>query len=284
MIFFALPFIAAIADAGSLILSKLFLRRFGRLTFREFNWLVFLGIVTVLVILAITFDQFPKTEVIFANLPQVLGLAVMGTIANILFFRGLEGVSVSNVEPFVIFKPLAAILIASLAFPEERSFIVYLAIALSAMILGWANFHGKKVVVTRAIQSIMGFWIIYGVELIFVQNLLAHFTPVTLYLLRSALIFVALTLISTPKFKLMRWNHIPYAMLLGALAVIAVVTVYTSFQLIGIASSMLVMVLSPILVYWLSGKLLHEKWNRRNIIASLLIVLLVVIASWIHAL
>ncbi|MEZ4210417.1 MAG: hypothetical protein R3B38_01765 [Patescibacteria group bacterium] len=81
----------------------------------------------------------------------------------------------------------------------------------------------------------------------------------------------------------MRWNHIPYSMMLGGLAVLAVVAIYTSFQQIGLASSMLVMVISPILVYWFSAHLLKEKWSNKNIISSVLIVLLVVIASWLNA-
>ncbi|MEZ4210418.1 MAG: EamA family transporter [Patescibacteria group bacterium] len=175
MFVLALPLLAAITDAGSLILSKLFLRRFGRLTFREFNWLAFLGIVTVLVILSILLDQFPTKQMIFDNWPQILGLAGLGTFANVLFFRGLEGESVSNVEPFIIFKPLAAILIASLAFPAERSTIIYFAIIASALILAWAHLSNKRIKLSPELLSIMGFWGVYGVELIFVNNLLSVF-------------------------------------------------------------------------------------------------------------
>ena len=283
MFVLALPLLAAITDAGSLILSKLFLRRFGRLTFKEFNWLAFLGIVTVLVVISILFDQFPTRQMIFSNWPQLLGLAGLGTFANVLFFRGLEGESVSNVEPFIIFKPLAAILIASLAFPSERSLVIYLTIIASALILAWAHFSNKKIKLSSELLSIMGFWGVYGVELIFVNNLLDVFTPIELYLIRCAFVFVALTIVSRPNFSIMRWNHIPYSIMLGALAVLAVVAIYTSFQQIGLASSMLVMVISPILVYWFSAHLLKEKWSNKNIISSVLIVLLVVIASWINA-
>lgn len=277
----ALPFLVAIADALNLIFSKFFLRRFGRLSYKEFNWIAFLGITTVLVVLAIMFDLFPSRSQLQSHLLPIIGLGSLGALGNILFFKGLERERVGNIEPFVIFNPLAATLIASIFFPEERNIFIYGAIILAGAILGWANFKGTKLNLSPSLYGIMGYWVVYGLEVALVNHLIDFFHPVTLYLIRCLIIFVTLTLVSKPDFRIIRPVHLPFAFVLGGLAVLAVTMLYTAIRVLGVAPSLFVLVISPMLVYWFSGSVLKERWNPRNVIASVLVLLLVVgVSIW----
>lgn len=277
----ALPFLVAIADALNLIFSKFFLRRFGRLSYKEFNWIAFLGITTVLVVLSILFDLFPSGTQLSDHFWAVLALGILGALGNILFFQGLERERVGNIEPFVIFNPLAATLVASIFFPEERSTFIYGAIGLAGLVLAWANLRGTKLELSPALYGIMGFWVIYGLEVALVNHLIDFFHPVTLYLVRCLIIFVTLTVFSRPDFKIIRAVHLPFAFVLGGLAVFSVTMLYTAIRILGVAPSLFVLVISPMLVYWFSARVLKERWNRRNVIASVLVLLLVVgVSIW----
>lgn len=278
---FALPFLAALLDATSLIFSKFFLRRFGRLTYKEFNWLVFLGIVCVLVLVCILTIGFPDPQTVSKQLLPIAGLGALGALGNIFFTRGLEEERVSNLEPFILFNPLAAILITSLVYSGERSWEIYLAIVLAAIALYWSHLKGHKLTLTRGLIAVMVVWVIYGSEVIIIKHLLQFFPPIHLYLLRCLIIWIALTAISTPNFRLTNARHLPFAFLLGGLAVATVTALYTAIAHLGAASSLFVMAISPLAVYWFSGIVLKERWSKNNIWATVAILVLVLgISLW----
>jgi len=129
----------------------------------------------------------------------------------------------------------------------------------------------------------MIFWVTYGLEIVLVHHLLGFFAPLTLYLLRCLIIFITITLVSKPNFKIIQPTHLPVTFVLGALAIASMTALYTAFQRIGVAASLLVLVLSPTFVYWFSGAVLHDRWNKKSLIAGALIVVLVIAVSWWRA-
>lgn len=278
--YFLLPFVAAFLDAISLIVSKAFLRRYGRLTYKEYNWVTFLGILIVLLISAQLFNQFPNWATISAHWLPLLALGLLGTLSNVFFSKGLEEERVSNLEPFIVFRPLVGILIASFIFPEERSLVIYVGILLAASILAWANLKREHLRLNRALVFIMLHWFSTAFEVVLTTYLLGFFPPIALYILRCVIIFVALSLFSKPNLQLLQPQHLPPALFMGILAVFSVVATYIALYRIGIAPTLFAQVLSPALVYWFSASVLHDRWNRKNVFATILIVLLVVTISW----
>ena len=276
MLIWLLPFVAAIGDALSLIAAKSFLRRFGRLTASEFNWLAFIGIVSVASLILLVTRRWPEPGDISVFWPQLLLLIGLATASNILFFHGLEKERVSALEPFIIFTPLATILIVSAIYPAERHWAIYVGLLAATAILFWANLHRHRIALSTGILLVIGFWVTYGFESVVVKNLLTTFEPLTLYWMRCIGVLLSLTIVSPPKWTWLKVHHLPFAGLLGVLAVATVTALYTSFAAQGVAATLFVMVLSPVLVYWFSTAILHERWSFKNLLAGGAIVLLVV--------
>lgn len=278
--YFLLPFLAATLDAVSFIASKSFLRRYGRLTYKEYNWMVFLGILVALFISAQLFDQFPHWLLISKSWLPLMALGLLGAVGNVLFSRSFEQERIASIEPFVVFRPLVVILIASIFFPAERDPIVYAAIAIAGGLLAWANVRHKRLPFNRSLVFIMLSWITGAFEVMLTVHLLQFFPPIALYMLRCIIIFILITFISRPNFKYIQPQHFPPTFFLGVLAVSSVIAGYVALERIGIAPTMFAQVLTPALVYWFSASILKDRWNRKNVIATALIVLLVVAISW----
>lgn len=276
MLLWLLPFIAALGDALSIVTSKQFLRRFGRLTYREFNWLVFVGIVLVASGGLFFFETFPSMEHAISLWPSLGGLILLASLGNILFFQSLEQERVSMLEPFIVFSPLATILIVSAIYPTERHWIIYMGILLAALVLYWANLHGQQLRLSRGLLLMIGFWVTYGLESALVKNLLTDFGSLELYWLRCIGVLTIFTIFYPPKWSWLRPHHFVWAGLLGLIAVATMVVLYTGFGLFGVANTLFVMVLSPILVYLFSTIILRDRWSKKNLLASLIVVLLVV--------
>ncbi len=276
---FLLPLIAVFADASFLTMTKIFFRRYGKLTSREFVWLQFAGIVFVLLLVLPFFGQLPdlgQARSLLLLLLAVVGLAVA---ANLLFFWGIEHEKISEVEPFLLFNPLVAILIASAFYTDERIWPIYIAAGIASVVLFWSHFARHKFAFTKGLWAIIGFVVVYGLEASAIKTLLTVYDPVTLYFARSLLVGIVLSFVAPPKFKLIKPRHLAPFGIIGGLSVASVVAAYTAFQLRGLTETIFIFTLSPILVYLASVIFLREKWRFKNIVASIIIVILIVWVS-----
>jgi drug/metabolite transporter (DMT)-like permease len=271
-----LPLVGVVADAIYLTTTKVFLRRFGKFTGREFGWFLFAGIVVVLLVVVPFTGQWPTVSEFEGALGWLLVTVILACIHNLLFFWGMEHESVSEIEPFLLFAPLGGILITSIFFPSERFTQVYMAIAVASLVLLWSHYQRHRIALSRGILAIIAYIIVSGFELITLKHLLMVYSPLTLYLFRCVLILVALTFIVRPRVQLLKVHHLPYLGLLSALVVCSVWATYSAYQIRGVSETLFVFTLSPILVYWLSAVFLKEKWHVRTILASIVIIGLVV--------
>ncbi|AKM84931.1 MAG: hypothetical protein VE98_C0001G0477 [candidate division Kazan bacterium GW2011_GWA1_50_15] len=274
-----LPIIAVVADASYMTIVKHFFRQYGRLTSREFNWLQFVGIVFVLLLTTPFFVRWPAIVQMQSVWQLLAGVVILATAANLLFYWAIEREKISEVEPFLLFNPLVAILIAGVFYSNERIWPVYLAAGVASLVLVWSHWRKHKLVLTRGLTAIVGFSLIYGLEASAIKTLLTVYDPIALYLIRSVFVLLALSLVAWPNFKIIKRHHLAIFGVLGALAVISVVAAYTAFQLRGLSETIFVFTLSPVLIYVLSVIFLRERWRTKNIIASLIITGLVVWVS-----
>ena len=276
-----LPIIAVLADASYMTIVKSFFRRYGRLTSREFNWLQFVGIVFVLLMTAPFFVHWPTPAQMQSLWQLLVGVILLATAANLLFYWAIEREKISEVEPFLLFNPLVAILIAGLFYPSERIWLVYVAAAIASVILVWSHWHKHKLTLTRGLMAIIGFSLIYGLEASAVKTLLTVYEPIALYLIRSSFVLITLSLVAWPNFKIIKPHHWAIFGILGALAVASMTATYMAFVARSVSETIFIFTLSPILVYVLSVLFLYEQWRMKNIIASVVIAGLVVWVSLI---
>ncbi|MDD5605965.1 MAG: DMT family transporter [Patescibacteria group bacterium] len=277
-----LPILAVCADSGILTITKKFFRQYGRLTSREFNWLQFAGIVFVLLLALPFFGSWPSLSQAVASWWLILIVVILATTSNLLYFWGIEHEKISEVEPFLLFNPLGAILIAGAFYAEERSWPIYVAVGIASLTLLWLHHKKHRFALTKGLWAIVLFMVAYSFEAVAIKTLLAVYDPIVLYFVRSSLVLVALTLVARPNFSIIKRHHLGPFAVIGALAVVAVVSAYSAFHALGLSHTIFIFVLSPILVYILSVIFLHEQWRVKNIIASIIVTLLVVWASLMH--
>jgi drug/metabolite transporter (DMT)-like permease len=277
-----LPLIAVFANAGFLTITKKFFRQYGRLTSKEFNWLQFAGIVFVLLLVIPFFGVWPNFSQALNLWWVMLIMVALATAGNLLYFWGIEHEKISDVEPFLLFNPLGAILIAGVFFADERSWSIFVAAGLASLALFWTYRKKHHFALTKGLWAIVLFIVVYGLEAVTIKYLLDVFDPVVLYFVRSILVMLALTVFATPKFSIIKSRHLAPFGIIGALAVASVVTTYMAFNVLGLSETIFVFVLSPILIYVLSVIFLAEKWKTKNIIASVVVTLLVIWVSFMR--
>lgn len=271
-----LPLISVAADAVYLTITKVFLRRYGRYTGREFAWFLFAAIVVVLAISAPFTGDFPSWEVVKQTLPWLVAVIVLACIHNLLFYWGIEHEKIADAEPLLLLSPLAGITMASLFYPSERFWQVYVAVVVATLVLFWSRRHKHSFAFSDGLAAILAFIFVNALELVFLKRLLDFYDPLILYLIRCVFVLIGLTLIVKPRLSLAKLHHLPYFGSLGVLVVIAVWASWSAFKLRGLSETLVIFTLSPVLVYWLSAVFLKEKWQAKNIIASLVIVGLVI--------
>lgn len=276
---FLLPLIAVAADSVFVTITKKFFRRYGKLTSKEFNWLQFAGIVFVLLLVIPFFGRVPTVDQIASTWWLLIVLAALAIGANLLYFWGLEHEKISEIEPFLLFNPLGAILVVGLFYPDERNWMVWIAVGLASIVLGWTHFKRHHFAFTKALWAIVAFIGIYAFHVSTVKALLMTYDPVSLYFIRCVLVLIGLTLVAMPKFKSIKLHHLAPFGIIGALATASVIAAYTAYQVRGVTETVFVFVLSPVLVYILSVIFLDDKWRAKNIIASIIITALVIWVS-----
>jgi drug/metabolite transporter (DMT)-like permease len=274
-----LPIIAVATSAVFVTISKEFFRRYGRLTSREFVWLQFVGIVGVAWLAAPFFIRLPSRELIASSIPMLAGIVALAIIGNLLYYWGLEHEKISEIEPFLLFTPLITIVVAGFFYSNERIWPVYVAAVIASAVLAWAHLKRKHLAFRLGLVVILLYALTYGFEVVVTRQLLTIYDPFALYLLRSSGVLALLFLVSPPKFSWIKPHHFAVMGILGALAVASVVATYTAFQLRGVSETIFIFTLGPVLVYFLSVIFLRERWRRKNIIASIAILALVVWVS-----
>lgn len=275
-----LPFISVITGAIGLTISKAFFKRYHTLTTREFNWLIFAAIVGVLILLVPFFGEWP---LVFSN--RVIWLLVvagiLGVGGNQLYMWGVSHEKISEIEPFLLFNPLVAIVIASLFYADERSWLIYIAAFIASIVLGWSHIKRHHLSFTWGILAILGFTLIYGFEAIVAKELLRELSPIMLYFSRCLIILVGFSVFVKPNFSLIKKHHLAPFGILGGLSVASVIAAYGAFNALGLSYTIFVFILSPIVVYFLSVIFLGDHWKPKNIIASIIIIVLVIVVNLI---
>lgn len=272
------PLLAAVVGSITLIATKKFFNIFKELNYRAF---AFWGFVWVIIIGLLVSPWLVIIHPDALHLPYIWLLVVMAGLAanyNVLYYFGLKYEHVTEVEPFLLFNPLITIIIASLFYADERSWHIYVAAGLAGLLLGWAHWRKGKLKLGKPMLAILGFAVLYGVEAVIIKQLLAVYSPVALYLVRSLVTALWLWVLEKGRIQPMTVRQIPYFITLGIGAIVGSALVYTSYHLQGISATVFILIFSPVLVYTLSVVFLKEKLHWRDVVADIGVVLLI---GWI---
>jgi drug/metabolite transporter (DMT)-like permease len=275
------PFIGALASAGGTIMERFILRK-KQTNVRLHHCLEFLAITIVMLPFLYFFWQVSPEALETKNL-VIMGLVIFfAMVANLFVFYSIKGDKVSNLEPARIMEPLFVVLLALFisSFFNSELYKSNPRVIYSALIAGVAlifshikkdHLSFNKYFIAATIGSFF-----FALELITSRLILDYYpNGFSFYFIRCASLFFLGIIILKPKNKRLN-NSIYWGMLgLGAIWVLYRIIMYYGYVHLGIVSTTLAFMLSPIFIYLFAWIFLKEKPNWRNIIASIIIILCV---------
>jgi len=270
------PFLVVVFDVITLITTKILFTRFKRLTYRSFAWWLFIWIIIVALIFSPWFFHVDIRALQHQYVWWLVALAALAANYNLLYYYSLEYEKISEAEPFLLLNPLVAIVVASLFYPAERSWHIYVAAVLAGAVLCWSHMRRHRMKLDNHLWALVGFSLLYGLEAVVIKHLLAVYSPLALYLIRGVFVAIFLGILEKGKIQKISLKEVPYFLLVGLGAVAASVALYLAYQTVGISLTIFVLFLSPILVYLFSVLYLREKLKWKNLISSAVIVALVI--------
>ena len=270
------PFLAVVFDVVTLITTKRLFRRFGVLTYRSFAVWLFIWIIAIGLILAPWFVSVQPAALEPQYLWLLLAVAFLAANYNLLYYFSLEREKITAIEPMLLVNPIITILIASSFYASERSWHVYVAAGIAGLVLTWLHLRRHRLKLNLSVIALVGFAILYGLEAVVIKQLLAVYSPLSLYLVRAVVTAIFLLVLEKGKLSHLTPRQIPYFLLIAAAAVAASTAIYSAYREIGISLTIFTLLLSPIVVYLLSALWLKEKLTWKNLVASGIIVGLVI--------
>ena len=271
------PFLGALALASGTVMERFILKK-KQTNVKLHHCLEFLAITLVMLPFIYLFWQVSPQALESKNIFIFFLVIISALIANLLVFYSIKGDKISSLEPARISENIFLVLLVllfSLFFDsnlyETSPKIIYVAlIAGAALIFSHIKKHHldfNKYFLAATLGSFF-----FALELVISRLILDYYSAFSFYFIRCVLLFILGVLLLRPKFKRLD-NSIYFGMLgLGAIWAFYRVTVYYGYVHLGIVSTTLVFMLSPIFIYLFAWIFLKEKPTWRNIIASVIIV------------
>lgn len=209
-------------------------------------------------------------------------------IANLLVFYSVKGDKISNLEPAKILEPLFVISLALLfgLFIDHEKYsastkIIYPSlIACIALVL--SHVKGHHLTFNKYFIAAMLGSLFFGLELVTSRLILDYYSSFSFYFLRCFSLFLIGVIFLRPKLKdVDKKIYLPMTFL-GGIWVFYRIVVYYGYIHLGIISTTLVFLLSPIFVYAFAWGFLKERPTWKNICASIVILCCVVYGTLSH--
>jgi drug/metabolite transporter (DMT)-like permease len=273
---YLIPIIGALALASATIMEKVALRK-RKIDAKLFQTAAFLASIIVMLPLIYFFWKVTPEATQTKNILIFLGVIIVSFFANVCLFFAIKWEKISNIEPALIMEPLFTVLLAFILsfftqglFERDPQIIIPALIAASALIFSHVKKH--HIVMNKYfLAAVLGSFF-FGSELVISRLILDFYNPITFYFLRCSSVFLVSLILFRPKFSKLdskvKWE----ILLIGALWVLFRVLLYYGYLSLGVIFTTLVVMLAPVFVYLFARIFLKEKLDKRNIIASIIII------------
>ncbi len=270
-------FISAIGTAAGLVVDKITLSR-ERMALRVYLPLVFTFLCGFTLLLTPLLGRIDFTIAFLPNSLFLLLLMVIVAIAwNVLFYQSVKKERIYEHEVITMTAPLITVLLAAVFFPEERDTTIFVLALVASIALFVARREKARFILDRDGYNLLLGVILMSVENILFRELLYSYTPVALYAVRTFILACFFMAYYSPRYKqvsIRHWWLIAGSALIG---VISMVTKLYAFAEIGIIYTTLIGLLTPLLVFFASWEIFHEKIRARIVVAGIIILAAV---SW----
>lgn len=273
-----IPLTVSIISAITLLLQKYILSS-QKVNYKDFNIFVF---VFLFVISALFFPKFgwikPEAATLYYILIGVL-MVLAATFWNILLSQALQKEKMIEFELIQMLQPLLTILLGSLIFVSERSTYILSAAVFAAVALIISHIKRHHIYFNKYAKYLLLATILMSIEMIFIKILLAVYSPLALYAVRTLLVTIVMWIMLKPSFNSL--NIKKELMIIGtaALAVLQMVLYYFAINEEGLVFTTLILILTPILVYLYSIFINKEKLSFKTGFSFIIIILCIVFAS-----
>ncbi len=271
--------ISAVTAAGGLIVDKITLSR------RNVPLGIFIPVVFVfLFVFTVVFTPLYgfidwNTAMLPNNLFLALLMIVIAIAWNVLAYQSLQRESVHQHEVILMTGPIVTILLAALFFREEfnlRIFVLALVASLAMLIARTERHHLR---IDKIAYNLFLAVILMSIESIIIRELLYSYSPVSLYAIRTLVLAGFFILYYRPSMSEVGRSPLWLLGLSGAVGAVSMVTRFYAFESLGIIFTTLIATLAPIIVFFGSWEILHERIRPRVVLASLVILACVAAAT-----
>jgi len=279
------PLIAAISQAAGIIVDKIILTR-RRMELHVYIPVLFLFL---FILTAILMPLLGTISLKFFT-PYYLGIFLMmivtALIWNVYYYKGAQDEKVYEFELIIMFQPLLTILLAAIFLEKNTNIHILIASVLAALALIMAHINKKHLPagkagfeISAAGKGLVLAVVFISIEIILQKIMLDVLSPVSLYFLRTGILFIFFWLFYRPRMHQVSDTNTAFILATAAAGVVQMVTKFYGFQQFGVIYTSLVLILSPILVYTISTIALHERLKIRTIISALVILGCIVYAT-----
>lgn len=273
--------ISAIANAGGTITDKYILSK-ERVTLRVFLPISFVIIFALTLLLTPWLGQVDWTLAQMSNATFLLFIMILLAVgSNVLYYQTLQQDKAHHHEMLQMFTPLFTIILAAIFFKEEvNTRILVLAIIASGALI-YAKSNREHFMPSQTTYNALLGMVMLAAESIVIRELLFYYTPVALYAVRTfflALFFLAYYRPHLSQVKPKHWGMIAGSSAIGAAMMI---TRYYAFSELGLIYTTMITILAPMIVFLFSWSILHERIKARMIVALVVVLACVTIATFI---
>ena len=276
-----IPLIGSILEASGIILQKKILKN-KFINFKNYVLLEFFSIVLIMLPFIYFFWNILPQAYELKNLLLFALVIVFSVIANLLTVYALKKQQVSKIEPIRLMQPLFTVLLAVIIYTSERKFSIFiLALIASATLIAT---HIKKHhlnIDKYAIAALLGSFF-FAAELVVSKSILPFYSLPTFYFARCLSIFLIMLLILKPKTENIKNTPKILALIVGAIFVVLRIVLYYGYRVYGVVFTTMLFILAPVFIFFFARIFLKEKITIREIIASIVVIICVVVALLIQ--
>ncbi len=271
--------ISAVAAGGGLIIDKITLSR------RSVPLSIFIPVVfTFLFAFTAVFTPLYgfidwNTALLPNNVFLALLMVVIAIAWNVLAYQSLQRETVHQHEVILMTGPIVTIGLAALFFREEFNLMIFILglVASSAMLIARTERHHLKL--DKIAYNLFLAVILMSIESIIIRELLYSYSPISLYAVRTFILAGFFLLYYRPKISEIGQSPLWLLGISGAVGALSMITRFYAFGSLGVIFTTLVSTLVPIIVFIGSWEILHERIRPRVIVASLVILICVTVAT-----
>jgi len=267
-----LPLLGSVALSATQVLEKIGLRK-KKINSNHFVVALFLTAVVVMIPLMFFFGKLDSQAFEFKNILIFAGIVLFTILANICYYKAMKWEKLSELEPVHLLQPLFLVLLASIFFVSERNLNILIPSIIAALALIFSHVKKHHLRFDKYILIAILGSLFYALENLLVKIILPYYSPLSMYFFRSLFALIFLYLIFRPKFsKEIKGKERWIILVTAVLWIFYRVLAFYGYLELGLVFTTLILMLSPIFVYFLAFKFLGEKPGWRNIVAAIVIL------------